>query len=158
MWEKGEHNRAFHVLLLNKSGRKVDNYILTHTFKHLEKRGEGGREGERRGEIMLQLKVILLKLHVQSVRDFYAPLANKLKSLSQNKRSFLVTKQGKPVNCFPLFIPDYSHYSEYCTLDDTLTLSPLLPSLANKLQIELFVDSLQYNRAHLSSVYVQHTW
>ena len=107
---------------------------------------------------MLQLKVILLKLHVQSVRDFNAPLANKLKSLSQNKRSFLVTKQGKPVNRFPLFIPNYSHYSEYCTLADTLTLSPLLPSLANKLQIELFVDLLQYNRAHSSSVYVQHTW
>lgn len=99
---------------------------------------------------MLQLKVILLKLHVQSVRDFYALLANELKSVSQNKRSFLVTKQGKPVNHFPLFIPDYSHYSEYCTLADTLTLSPLPPLLflfttevANKLQIELFVDSLQ---------------
>lgn len=49
MWEKGEHNKAFHVLLLNKSGRKVDNYILTHTFKHLEKRGEEEEE-ERRGE------------------------------------------------------------------------------------------------------------
>ena len=48
MWEKGEHNKAFHVLLLNKSGRKVDNYILTHTLKHLEKRGE--KEEERRGE------------------------------------------------------------------------------------------------------------
>ena len=47
MWEKGEHNRAFHVLLLNKSGRKVDNYVCTHTFKHLEKRGEEEEERER---------------------------------------------------------------------------------------------------------------
>ena len=84
------------------------------------------------------------------MRDFYALLANELKSVSQNKRSFLVTKQGKPVNRFPLFIPDYSHYSEHCTLADTLTFSPPPPSLilfttevANKLQIELFVDSLQ---------------